>query len=798
MAADQTLQRAVDHYRSGDLAEAEHFCRQALDRNSANADALHLLGLMRLGAADYLSAKDLLRQAASAAPDNAACWYNLGEAYRSLGLFKEAAESYKQALALRPSFGEARNNLGIVLAEMGLFDEAIQTYEQALLANPDSLRTLMNLGNALTETGRLPEALPCFERALVVDGDFMEAYDGFCRASGAAEKPGEESTRLASVLEERPNAAHALDNLSAALEDLNRLDEALSVTDRALRIDPRSASIHRRRGLLLKRLGSIDEAYRSLKNAVDLAPDCAEAHNDLGRFFYEQGLLDEAKRHFQKTLQRNDGFAAAHSHLGAILAREGLLDAAADHYTKAENLNCGDSAYKVIKATLAPVIPGSMEEIRSFRSAMEGKLDELLGQGLSIDDPFRAIGKVNFFLAYQGLEDDRAIQTKLARFHEAISPDLTFVAPHCMRMRPAGPGKIKIGFVSRHFRNHTIGNYIRGVIGHLDRDVFEVHLFPVPRKRDDLSASIEESADSVTAAPETLFLARRVIAAKELDILFYPEIGMDPFTYFLAFSRLAPVQCAFYGHPITTGMKSIDYFISHEDCELAGAETHYSEKLLKLSEKVAYAYYCRPRASTSRRERCDFHLPDGARIYLCAQSLFKVHPDFDSILGSIMNKDKIGIIVFFEGEHATWTHSLRERLKKSVGNNIDRVWFVPRQIYDDYLRLIGLSDAVLDTPHFSGGATSFDALSLGVPIVALPGAFLRGRQTYALYKRMGVMDCVAATPEEYVDIALRLAADAPYREAVRQKILEKNHLIFEDLGMVRELEKHLVAMVKTE
>jgi len=792
---DETFQCAAAHYRSGDLPEAERICREVLHRSPADGDALHLLGLIRLIAADYASARDFLQQAAFAAPEDHLCHYNLGEAHRCLGLFAEAVESYEKAIALRPAFTEARNNLGIVLADLGLIDAAIGSYEQALRTAPDSTRTLMNLGNVLIEAGRFPEAITCFGRVISLDADCMEAYHGFCRASGALERPCDELTRLVGAIETRRDASVMLNNLGEALQDLDHTDEALGVYDRALLIDPYSARTHHSRGLLLETLGRIDEAYRSLKRAVHLKPDCVESHDDLGRFCYEQGLFDEAKDHFQAAVDRNDAFAMGHFHLGAILAREGLLESAAAHYEKADALD-PRAGVKVLLATLVPVIPRSAEEIASARAAMERNIDDLSRQGLSIDDPFRNIGKANFFLAYQGL-DDRDIQTKLARFYESVCPSLAFVAPHCKERRePEGARKIKIGFLSRHLRNHTIGQYMRGLIAHLDRDAFEKHLFLFPHKKDEITGVIEEHADSVTVLPDALFVARRVVAEKKLDILFYPDIGMEPFTYFLAFSRLAPVQCAFYGHPITTGIRTIDYFISHADCEIPEGDAHYSESLVRLSEGVTYAYYYKPPAQTSKKERADFSFADSDHIYLCAQSLFKVHPGFDGMLQGILSGDKEGLAVFFQGEHATWTDLLTERLKESLGDSINRVRFLPRQSYEEYLRLVALSDVILDTPHFNGGATTFDALAMGVPIVTLPSAYMRGRQTYSLYKRMGVMDCIANTPQEYVDKAVRLATDVSYREEIRRKIRANSHLIFEDMGMVRELETHLKAMVR--
>ena len=121
----------------------------------------------------------------------------------------------------------------------------------------------------------------------------------------------------------------------------------------------------------------------------------------------------------------------------------------------------------------------------------------------------------------------------------------------------------------------------------------------------------------------------------------------------------------------------------------------------------------------------------------------------------------------------------------SLGALADRIIYLPYQnSRDGYFSLYRLSDAVLDPPHFSGGVTSFDAFAMGAPVVALPGRFFRGRQTWALYRRMEIDDCIARDGDHYVEIALRLAADAGFRGDVCRRIEERNHLIFDDPAVI--------------
>jgi predicted O-linked N-acetylglucosamine transferase (SPINDLY family) len=120
---------------------------------------------------------------------------------------------------------------------------------------------------------------------------------------------------------------------------------------------------------------------------------------------------------------------------------------------------------------------------------------------------------------------------------------------------------------------------------------------------------------------------------------------------------------------------------------------------------------------------------------------------------------------------------------------LDRLHWLPWQQHEDYLQISALSDVFLAPPQFGGGKTSYEALAQGTPIVTLPSPYLRGRITYGLYRVMDVLDCVANTPEEYIQIAVRLGVDPAFRRSVRDKILASSDRLFEDHAAVRELEQ---------
>src|SRR5207237_3541625 len=128
-----------------------------------------------------------------------------------------------------------------------------------------------------------------------------------------------------------------------------------------------------------------------------------------------------------------------------------------------------------------------------------------------------------------------------------------------------------------------------------------------PLRDDDMSRRSRAASDRALALPAELEAARRAIAALELDVLFYQDIGMEPFTYFLAYSRLAPVQCTSFGHPDTTGVAAVDYFVSSDLFEPANAAEHYSERLFLLQNAGTLAYYSRPPAGAGARPHLGCH-----------------------------------------------------------------------------------------------------------------------------------------------------------------------------------------------
>jgi len=272
-----------------------------------------------------------------------------------------------------------------------------------------------------------------------------------------------------------------------------------------------------------------------------------------------------------------------------------------------------------------------------------------------------------------------------------------------------------------------------------------------------------------------------------LDVLFFNDVGMDPMTYSLAFSRSAPIQCVTWGHPVTTGSPEMDYFISSDRLEISTAQDHYCEELVRLPELAVY--YPKPVLPTDVPNRQYFGFSAQDHLYGCPQTLFKFHPEFDGVLSEIVLRDPRGHLVLIEGRHPSWTASLRRRLERSLGKkNIERVHFLPRLSWQEFMGVTQFVDVLLDPLHFGGGNTTYEALALGKPVVSLPGDFLRSRITRALYERMGFNECLVQSNDQYIELALRIGSDREYSRFISSSMLELNHSLFDDLSGIRQLE----------
>lgn len=672
-------------------------------------------------------------------------WLKLGLQSLRQERLTQAKTLYEQVLQVSPLQADALQWLGVIQHKLGNSERAVELIQDAILVSPGSAFFYNTLGNVLKDIGRKEDAERSYNQALVLNPDLAEAHNnlGILQSMQGKFSESIESYRKACAL--FPGYAEALNNMGVALDVQDKTEAALDAFQRAIGITPNYAQAHLNLGNALHRKVP-DQALPFLKRGVALSPDNPIAFYYLARALHEHGEMDEARANYAKCLALKP-----------------------------------DPGIRIKTALMLPPIMGTLNDVVSVRANFDSNLSQLSSQNIIFDDPLKELCGTNFFLAYHGLNDKDA-QIEVARFYERACPSLMFVAEHCRGLRLPRRKK-RIGFLSRYITRHSVALSFKGIVNALSTtEGFEVALIStIHAQHKDIEEEYPNFQGQYLHIVENLNSARNDIAALELDVLVYLDIGMEALSYFLAFARLAAVQCVVGGHPVTTGVPTLDYYLSSELIETENAQDHYSEKLVRLP--FGAFHFERPVLPASNKTRMDLGLPTVGNVYTCPMTLFKLHPDFDVAMERILQLDPLGnIVLFSDKKFSAWQTQLERRFQSTISADVrDRIVFVP-WVTDsqEFMRVIEASDVILDPFHFGIGTTAIPVCAVGTPFVTKPSEFLRGRVGLFFCNLMDLKDCAAPDVEAYATKSVLIATNPEERGRLKSKILANNHVLFQN------------------
>lgn len=563
-----------------------------------------------------------------------------------------------------------------------------------------------------------------------------------------------------------------------AAHDARRLDEAERLLRAALAADPGHWLSRYTLAVVLQDQGRHADAVPLYATALEARPNHLKAWNNYGIALQYSGRRDAAIDAFRRALSLSPDHSGALLNLSGLLAEVGCTDearAVLDPYCSASAPNLFD----LRRALILPPVAASAADLAQRRAAMLDDLRRIAEQPPRLHDPLREVGRTPFFLPYQP-DGDREILETLAALYRRACPELSYQAPAVIAGKVATPanGRRRIGFASFFFYEHSVGRVIRGLVEHLPRDRFEVVVvFLGGQANDPLAQAMAGAADQVLVTPYDLAAARQMIAEARLDLLCLPDFGIDPLSYFLGFARLAPVQCTTWGHAETSGLDSIDWFVSTEFFERADADADYTERLYRLPGVASPAFYMRPPHPAGGVSRI---ASDRGPNYFCAQTINQLHPDFDALIAGILAPQPSARLYLVRSAELVWNEALATRLAAALGETMAQVVWLDPMSRADYEATMASADVILDSPHFTGGHTSLDAFALAKPVVTLAGASMRSRFTAGFYRAMGLAEVLTENAEAYIQQAVFLGENPPARAALAQQIAQRNPVLFED------------------
>lgn len=730
-----------------------------------------------------------------------AVWGDLGWLYYQTQRYPAARSALAQALKLNPTAALHHYRYGLTLEQLGDRAQAIWAQRQATQHNPQFIDAYLALGRLLAATGDLESATASYQQAIAIDPNRAAAHQGLAQVFLGRGQISSALQTYTTACHLSPHDMTLLSELAATLQLQANYEQARAAfylgSAAYARNDYQAALKHYQNFLELPHKeaapATIQRVYKYVGECHQKLEQPAEALQ-----VYEQGLAvyPQAKELYVDLI--------------ALLQNSGQTEKAIAVAERGLQHLPNDIQLQRSQQLMLPILYNSEAEIEVWRQRFSQGLERLIQQ-TQLDTPearqtaLLGMGyQTNFYLQYQG-QEDRDLQVKYGQLiHQIVTANYPQWSNPIPMLEVGGDRKIRVGYVSSCLWGHTVGKLFVGWVRHHNPQVCDVFCYHIGQTVDAITETFRQHSHTFRHLPlqdnlEADFTTTaQAIRQDELHVLVFLDLGMHPFLTSLAGLRLASIQCVTWGHPITSGLPTIDYFLSSGLMEPATGDRSYSEQLIRLPNLgIAYT---KPNLSKLSKRRSDFQLREEAIVYLCCQSLFKYLPQYDFIFVEIAQRCSQAQFVFVSGFNSLLTQQFAQRLQQAfaiVGLDAsDYCVILSRQEQEDYWQLNLLSDVFLDTLSWSGGNTTLEAIACDLPVVTCPGEFMRGRHSYAILQRLNTPETIAQTLEEYIEIAVKLGKDVKWRSQIIQKMREHHAQLYDDLTCVAALENFYQQAIK--
>lgn len=680
-----------------------------------------------------------------------------GTRHHQAGRLAQAKELYQRVLTLDPRQPDALNLLGMIDHAHGNTQLALGRIRQAIVINPQVPGFYTNLGIVLHATGDRQAAAKALRQALQIKPDHLAAlYNLGVVQQAQGEFEAAAQTYLA-ALKINPGQRDVWNNLGNCQARTGAVEAALQSFRRAIQIDPHFAAARVNAAGLLLTMGDLDNAERMCGECLQRQPDQAEAHNTLGLVMMKRNRLAEAASAFRAALAARTDYDEAALNLGNALFELGDQHDAIAQYRAIIARSPDQAAARLSLAVAAiPMMSSSAEQSERVVEDFTLAINEL--EEWASTRPGALAGVIGsaqpFLLAYRP-ED---VTASVARFGRLLCREAALAQPPAKPRAPnvAGRARLRLGIVSGQVRTHPVWQIIlRGMVEGLDRERFDLRLYDTGTFRDAETDWAASRVDHYQRQPLPIEGWVDHIRREAPDVLVYPEVGMDPVAGALAPLRLAGLQVASWGHPVSTGLPSMDLYLSGEAIEPDDAQVHYTERLVRLPGTGVLTRFGAPQA---RRWSGPPRQPGHLRFALCQQPM-KFDPRDDALLARIAKE--AGACEFWvvqSSKHPWASELLMQRLAKAfAAAGLDPAAHLRSTSWMDQSEFLGFldeMDVMLDCPAFSGYTTAWQAIHRGMPIVTLEGPTMRQRLAAGLLRQIGHTDGIARDLDHYVALAV--------------------------------------------
>ena len=656
---------------------------------------------------------------------------------------------------------------------------ATQPAEQALLARAASVA----LGS-----GDAALALAVGERFVACAPRFPGSHHalGIARMQAGDFAGGVQALRAALAL--APGTLALRLHLASALTEAGDVRGAAAELDACLAARPDWPEARMQRAIVCLRAYDGPGAYADFSWWTQAQPGNANAWRGLAEAAELEGRFDEARAARERELALAPNDLERRREQGMALSRMGSNLEARAALEQVLAAHPGDLSARWVHWNLTPFTYTDAADVAAWRAQWLEGLGAFEAMDIAqLDRAAVADALVlmpNFFVHYQG-GDLAPLQR---RYGALVSRWANHAFPGVVaRAQPRSSGRLRIGIASAYLRNHTVWGLFERWITELDRERFEVFAFALGPVEDEVTATVRASVDRLVRGHTTNAAWVAALQEADLDALVWLDIGMDGLTQMLAALRFAPVTAMAWGHPVTSGLPSVDHFVSGDAMEPEGAEAHYAEHLVRLPG-LGISYPHPDDGEGAARTTRDGTSP---RLF-CAQSIYKFQPRNYELIVRLAQALPDAHFDFVPHPAPAAREELGRRLRTAfAAASMDfdaRATLHPFRPREQFIALMRDADVMVDTFGWSGGHTTLEALSTDLPVVTSPGEFMRARHTFGMLRMLGLDGELAARDlDHYVAIVVRLVRDREFHAACVATIRARKHVLYEDRAPIRAL-----------
>jgi len=721
-----TLQHGAQLLHDGKVDAAADLLQRVLKVDKRQADAIHLLGVIKNMKGQKSAAVRLINKAIKIDP-------NVSMYHRNLGLILSDSEKYsmatielKKAISLNPNDAQSHSDLGTIYSKQGKINNAIKEYKIAIKKEPGNFIAHNNLGSDLLKTGKTQQAIKYFIKSIELNKHNFDAYY----------------------------------NLGNAYKESGLTHNAIDSYKSALNINQQSKETYNNLGSTLKDTGMLDNAITCFKNATKIDSTYTIAYINLGNAYRSNGNINKAIYYYQQAINLNPREPYTHLGIGNAYIENGDIESAIDAYKQETDINQTTESISRLIESLR--IACSWNQI----PLLMRKFDTLKQNNTKPSNTPPIAPYISLYIEQEPSALLKA--TKSWCKHNLLKYYSSSLLASVNTLKPTNK-RIKIGYISHDFRLHAVGILVHNLFKYHDRSNFEVYTYSYgANDNSSYRDAVISGSDHFTDIRHLDHLSSaQAIHNDNIDIL----VDLTGFTHGgrhqICAYRPAPIQINYLGFTGSSGAEFFDYIITDGILSPSGYEQYFSEKLVRLPD--CYQVNSQSiKPSNNGYTRADFSLPENSIVFCSFNNSRKID---ETVFASWMKilRNVNGSVLWLHEKNALQVKNLKKEAE-NADINPDRIIFTGTLPVADHLERHALADIALDTFIYNGGITTSLSLASNVPVITLQGDRYISRMTSSLLHAVSLPELITHTSERYEELAISLAHDSDLLRKTKRKL----------------------------